>query len=94
MRPPGLDLAELTSAILAACAGSPFHNWKIGLTDRPAECWEAHGMPTAWHVFPSASEPDSQKAEWFFTRTEKMQGGLGGDGWRFVYIYSIQLPET
>ncbi len=64
----------------------------VGLTDNPTRRKGEHANPPDWVQMEFQSEPQARLWE-KLKLGEGHQGGPGGDGWRFGYMYTI-TPYT
>ena len=60
----------------------------VGLTDDPARRRGEHGNPTDWQHRYFASEAEARAWERQMIAAG-CQGGCGGQGWRYGYMYTI-----
>lgn len=61
----------------------------VGLTDDPRTRRVAHGNPSDWWQRSFSSESEARAWEKGVLSKPGYQGGTGGEGWKYGYIYTI-----
>ncbi len=66
--------------------GSDYSDWTVGLTHRPHARRLEHGNPQTWFQWNVNTEQVARRIEADLI-DRGMNGGTGGAGWRYVYIF-------
>ncbi len=61
----------------------------VGLTDNPTERKKAHGNPSDWSQRSFTSEKEARDWEKQMLSQPGYKGGIGGEGWKYGYTYTI-----
>ncbi|WP_428324358.1 hypothetical protein [Nitrosopumilus sp.] len=84
-----MNYDELITAIdsVVKNVNTAYHQWTIGITDRPTERKSEHDDPRTWQIWETDSEKIGRDVEEYF-KSLGMNGDVGGSGNAgFIYIF-------